>query len=163
VQIERDNPVDSQSCPQRPTRQGCLINVGSSPLSRLSFQSGRCSARAKRHPCRPTGLPAQANPTRTTDRGAFAASGPAGSSSQSVVPWAQFRLSRWASHRSSTLRLGTASGELGLQALLGHASVATTGIYTKARPASLADVTKTGRYELSRSGKTTKADDTVSG
>ena len=39
-----------------------------------------------------------------------------------------------------------------IQALLGHASVATTGIYAKARPDSFAGITKSGRYELSRRG-----------
>ena len=34
-----------------------------------------------------------------------------------------------------------------VQALLGHASIATTGIYTKARPDTLAQVTRSGRYE----------------
>ena len=34
-----------------------------------------------------------------------------------------------------------------VQALLGHASIATTGIYTKVRSATLADVVKAGRFE----------------
>jgi integrase/recombinase XerD len=34
-----------------------------------------------------------------------------------------------------------------VQALLGHASIATTGVYTKARPDTLAAVTRGGRYE----------------
>ena len=34
-----------------------------------------------------------------------------------------------------------------VQALLGHASIATTGIYTKVRPETLADVVRVGRLE----------------
>jgi site-specific recombinase XerD len=38
-----------------------------------------------------------------------------------------------------------------VQALLGHASIATTGIYTKARPDTLRQVTAHSRYEQARS------------
>jgi integrase/recombinase XerD len=66
-------------------------------------------------------------------------------------------------HTAADGWLDTGATVAEVQALLGHASVATTGIYTKARPASLVDVTKTGRYELSRSTqKTRAADHTVS-
>jgi site-specific recombinase XerD len=65
-------------------------------------------------------------------------------------------------HTAADGWLDTGATVAEVQALLGHASVATTGIYIKARPASLADVTRAGRYELSRSGQKRKADDTRS-
>jgi integrase/recombinase XerD len=58
-----------------------------------------------------------------------------------------------------------------LQALLGHASMATTGIYTKVRPETFGDVVRVGRLELIlntsrtgvRSDRTAESPDTGSG
>jgi site-specific recombinase XerD len=59
-------------------------------------------------------------------------------------------------HTAADGWLDTGASVAEIQALLGHASVATTGIYAKARPDSLAGITKSGRYELSRKGPKTR-------
>ncbi len=62
-------------------------------------------------------------------------------------------------HTAANGWLDTGATLAEVQALLGHASIATTGIYTKARPATLATVTRHGRYEtLPHPTSTTRAD-----